>query len=118
MRKKYPKHTWVDANKDITDFDKSKIIICSDVIEHVTDPDQLIEKLKKLCDGYFVISTPERSLLYGAGSPYHLGPPANPTHIREWDFNEFRNYLNRHFTIHQHTITNQAQGTQTAVCSL
>jgi 2-polyprenyl-3-methyl-5-hydroxy-6-metoxy-1,4-benzoquinol methylase len=70
---------------------KCGLVICSDVIEHLENPDLLIEYLKTLVldDGYILITTPERDILRGKGS---LNCP-NAAHTREWNTKEFRAYL-------------------------
>lgn len=70
---------------------KAELVICSDVIEHLLNPDVLLVYLKKKVanDGYIVLSTPERDVLRGkscTNSP-------NKFHIREWNLEEFENYL-------------------------
>ena len=67
------------------------LIICSDVIEHVIDPDHLITYMKTILDpnGTIILSTPERDSL--RGNSCNISP--NPDHIREWNAEEFRTYL-------------------------
>jgi SAM-dependent methyltransferase len=67
------------------------IVICSDVIEHVTDPIRLLAHLRGLAaTGRLVLSTPDRAVMYG---PTHNGPPSNPRHVREWTAIELRALL-------------------------
>lgn len=67
------------------------LVICSDVIEHLGDPDVLLRYLK-LCvrpGGAILLSTPERDALRGracTSSP-------NKYHVREWNGTELRTYL-------------------------
>lgn len=70
---------------------KAELVICSDVIEHLLNPDILLIYLKKKVtkDGYIILSTPERDILRGkscTNSP-------NKFHVREWNYEEFENYL-------------------------
>jgi hypothetical protein len=46
------------------------------------------------------------------------GPPANETHIREWNFDEFHRYIGIPFNILDHIISNREQFTQMIVCTL
>ena len=69
------------------------VVICSDVIEHLVDPDALLEGLLSLDakrgGTTFILSTPCREFKLGP----KLGPPENLAHIREWTFSEFRSYV-------------------------
>lgn len=70
---------------------KADIIICADVIEHVEDPDTLLNYIKQFADKgtLIVLSTPDREHLHGKSN----SQPRNPFHIREWSSVEFRNYI-------------------------
>jgi len=70
---------------------KFGLVICSDVIEHVGNPDILINYLKQIVvkHGYILISTVERDVLRGHGV---LSCP-NKAHVREWNAREFGHYL-------------------------
>ena len=67
------------------------LVINSDVIEHLENPDLLIAYIKALVkpDGLILITTPEREALRG---PQCRTSP-NPYHGREWSKSEFANYL-------------------------
>lgn len=73
--------------------------ICSDVIEHLVDPDVLISYLKRVTTpgGLILISTPDRDRLRGEACTYS----PNRHHIREWNFDEFSRYLHSHHLIPQ-----------------
>ena len=78
------------------------LIICADVIEHLSNPDSILEWVRKFShDGTVVIfSTPNRDVLQG---PDSKGPPSNPSHYREWGWDEFESYLRASgFTIMSH----------------
>ena len=68
-----------------------ELIICSDVIEHVVDPDTLLAYIKKFCNQqtYILFSTPDREKLRGKNC---LISPKKE-HIREWTADEFSAYL-------------------------
>jgi trans-aconitate methyltransferase len=70
---------------------KSKLIISSDVIEHLMNPNLLLEYIKSRLDGkgVVILSTPERDSLRGVNSNYS----PNKHHIREWNYAEFEKYL-------------------------
>ncbi|AXS39878.1 class I SAM-dependent methyltransferase [Breoghania sp. L-A4] len=68
------------------------LVISADVIEHLFDPDCLIDYIRKWAapGAHIVLSTPERDLRRG---PADMGPPANRSHVREWNEAEFKEYL-------------------------
>jgi len=114
---RYPSREWRAANFEDRDITPAPdMVVCSDVIEHVPDPDKLIEFILGLRAQYVVLSTPDRNLLYGPGSPWRFGPPSNHAHLREWSFEEFGTYITRRFTILDHLITNREQATQMIFC--
>lgn len=105
--KNYPYINWIadDFGKSSdVQFDKYDVIISSDVIEHLIDPDLLLERVKKCAhkDSKIFLSTPERDLVRGKET---FGPAPNKLHIREWNQDEFNKYLKSHgFKILEHKI--------------
>lgn len=96
LRDKYPDAEWVDSGEPEESLPSWKsgerkldMCICSDVIEHIRDPDDLLKFLLSLKCSVYVISTPKRDALKKADS----GPPINGHHVREWTFHEFQLYL-------------------------
>lgn len=82
---------------------KADLAISSDVIEHLENPDLLLEYLKRVVKpgGFILISTPERALLRGENC---LRSP-NPYHVREWDKKELGQYIQSHdFDILEHRV--------------
>ena len=83
------------------------MFICSDVIEHLPNPNILLESIsgfirESKCKS-FIISTPDRDR---ARSEEDLGPPGNLAHVQEWNFHEFSQLLAHHdipVIIHGHT---------------
>ena len=90
----------------VSNFDstpkQADMVICADVIEHVDDPDELIEFIKKMNFKHLIISTPDRNLLHSKLGRSITGPPVNKHHIREWTFDEFAEYIGEHFDIILH----------------
>ncbi len=115
LENKYPNKKWLSTdNVDYSSLD-ADIVICADVIEHLLDPMELIQNIKKIKNfKYLFISTPERNILNGC---YHYGPPKNYHHIREWSGWEFNNFISKHFEIISHKVSNYKQCTQLIVCT-
>jgi hypothetical protein len=67
------------------------VVICSDVIEHLVNPNVLVESLRAFGPGTeIVLSTPDRDVNHGYD---HNGPPPNLNHVREWNSAELVAYL-------------------------
>jgi SAM-dependent methyltransferase len=113
LRARHPERRW-----EVTDFGavppgvRPDLVICSDVIEHLQDPDLLLGFVERLAPAWIVLSTPDRNLLR-LGT--HDGPPLNRTHVREWNMAEFRAYIGSRFQVVEHFVSNAAQCTQLIV---
>lgn len=113
LRRRWPNRPWMVADSNVPPSFPIEMVIAADVIEHLSDPDDLLLYVEKLRPRYVVISTPDRNLLrFGT----HDGPPLNPTHIREWSFAEFHAYIDSRFEIEEHFISFPAQATQCILC--
>ena len=102
---------WPNRNWRIVDYSwlpetAPDLVICSDVIEHVLHPDQLMDYISRLHAKYAVLSTPERNLLLTGA---HDGPPHNPAHVREWSFPEMSKYARDTFTVKEHFVLGYSQ---------
>jgi SAM-dependent methyltransferase len=117
LKKRYPDRTWHSVGFDHRSFAPADVVVCADVIEHVTDPDALVDFLHHVTGRYLVLSTPDRDLIYPKEQHRHFGPPKNISHVREWSFAELAAYIGRKFEIIQHRVTNTAQGTQMVICT-
>jgi 2-polyprenyl-3-methyl-5-hydroxy-6-metoxy-1,4-benzoquinol methylase len=106
LKEKYPTKSWSDQFVPITGYD---LIISSDVIEHLPDPDILLDLIIQCNPKLIVLSTPERNLLCNID---HNGPPFNKAHVREWTMVEFYNYINSRLDVLEHYISNHNQATQ------
>lgn len=73
---------------------RKTLIICSDVIEHLVHPEHLMQTLSSHLRFVpaMVLSTPERDLVRGI---LDTGPPANPSHVREWNRAELGRLLRK-----------------------
>lgn len=95
-RRKYSnsKASFIEDNFEkpsLKNYEKFNIIICSDVIEHLDNPDILLKYIKKFAnkETLIFISTPERDIMWGENNI--MSPQED--HVREWNNNEFKKYL-------------------------
>jgi hypothetical protein len=110
LKSYYPERTWIYGNFNSTlDLPFFDVIICADVVEHLVNPDDLLNWIQRLNFKYLVISTPDRDKLPLYQIPpeqSQSGPPVNPYHIREWSFAEFEEYVSQFFEIKRHFHNN------------
>lgn len=112
LTKKYKDRKWTDRFEAVAGYD---MIIASDVIEHIPDPDILLDLIQNCAPKMIVLSTPDRNL----STLLDLdGPPYNKFHVREWTMPEFRNYIESRFNILDHFISNKEQRTQVVLATL
>lgn len=96
-RRLHARGTYIEENFEAPRYELRRqvahidLLISSDVIEHLEDPDRLLTYAKSVVapTTLVVLTTPDRHALLGTGAR----APVNPTHIREWSSVEFRNYL-------------------------
>ncbi len=98
LKRRYPERIWgtLELLPEILGCD---LVLCSDVIEHVWNPDIILNILNAIEFKLCVISTPDRDRVHGTD---HNGPPVNVSHVREWNYTEFRKYISRYFDIKEH----------------
>jgi SAM-dependent methyltransferase len=101
-RSRYNFGQWVTVDLDTAErlpvsdgYLSESVLVCSDVIEHVRRPDNLLRCLRAALNhaDALLISTPERTLTWGQEN---VGPPPNPAHVREWSLDEFSQLLKAH----------------------
>jgi SAM-dependent methyltransferase len=109
LKERYPDRMWMACDFSTVPRGSPDLVICSDVIEHLVDPNPLLAFIQSLAPRYVIFSTPERNLLR-VGS--HDGPPCNTAHVREWSMPEFRAYVESAFEVMDHFISNSGQCTQ------
>lgn len=97
LRKTYPDRTWMMPGSQVPGG--GALLICSDVIEHVEDPDQILDYMLAINPKCIVISTPDRDELQ---IDTQNGPPRNIHHVREWTCSEFLEYLSSRFVVEDH----------------
>lgn len=111
LLEKYPDRKWL-IKTDEPPKEKFGVIILADVIEHILNPDEMIQYIKNIDFRYLIISTPNRD----DESLSQDGPPNNHAHVREWAFQEFNDYIGEHFEIINHFVINKTQKTQCVIC--
>jgi len=114
VQKRYPDRKWLVQSGDQLSMTPADLIICSDVIEHVSDPVELLENIIKLARDWIIISTPDRDLVYKNHifDHFYYGPPSNQSHVREWNMLEFHKFISKYMYIEHHEISNWKQSTQ------
>jgi 2-polyprenyl-3-methyl-5-hydroxy-6-metoxy-1,4-benzoquinol methylase len=98
LRAKYPQRLWLDPAQSGGYLlgPHPRLAICADVIEHVQDPDALLQFIASLHADVIVFSTPDRERL-ALGT--ENGPPRNVHHVREWTQAEFSAYVGESFKV-------------------
>lgn len=108
-----------DFERPQLQFDRTfDLVIASDIIEHLQDPDLLLDYIKRLSgdDTLVLFSTPERDLVRGADC---MGPPKNPAHVREWNQNELTAYLlGRGWCVERHFLAAARRGRADKTCQV
>jgi 2-polyprenyl-3-methyl-5-hydroxy-6-metoxy-1,4-benzoquinol methylase len=111
LKKQYPNKKWSSDFSPILGYE---LIIAADVVEHIPEPDSLLDLIENCKPKLVVLSTPDRDLLKSG----HGGPPKNKAHVREWTMPEFKNYIGSRFEVLEHYISNKKQATQTMLIKL
>jgi len=117
LRTRYPDRNWQLSDLGRPPHQHFDLVICADVIEHLVDPDTLLDSLLAIDFHRLIISTPDRSLLHRPWNRRYWGPPRNRAHQREWTFREFSRYISPTVEILDHRISNPQQATQMITCS-
>lgn len=116
LKQKYPNKRWEVSDFNNSLSEKFDIVICSDVIEHLLNPDELLDFISKLNFKILLLSTPERDRVEQKLGQYLIdGPPQNQFHIREWSIGEFGNYISEKFKILEHYRLKDFNGEQQLV---
>jgi UDP-N-acetylglucosamine transferase subunit ALG13 len=95
LQGKYPDRQWALSDFENPPQEEFGLTICSDVIEHLLDPDALLAFFTYVNCEYFLLSTPERGRL-GLTARFR---PRSPWHLREWTQEEFIDYLSQQFEV-------------------
>jgi len=93
-KKKYQKNNLKFLEDSVTNlsFKDEKIfdvVTCFETIEHIEEQEQMLKEVRRVLkdDGIFILSTPNKPV-YNQGRD-----EKNPFHVKELDFNEFKNLL-------------------------
>lgn len=113
LQKKYPDRNWLLFDDVSPQSLQTDLIVCADVIEHLSNPDDLLDFISDINFKKLVISTPERDAVAGRND---FGPPENTAHFREWNAVEFKNYLRQWFVVKEQEVFNTKSVTQVVVC--
>jgi 2-polyprenyl-3-methyl-5-hydroxy-6-metoxy-1,4-benzoquinol methylase len=114
LLEKYPSGKWLAFEQTVPSQLESDMVICSDVIEHIKNPDEIMDFLKSMNFRYLVISTPERNSVRGNKD---FGPPENPSHFREWNSEEFKDYVSKWFKVIEQIISQDKSVSQILICT-
>lgn len=106
----YPDDHW-RLKTDVPPAEEFGVVIMADVIEHVLNPDELLDYIGAVNFDYLVLSTPSRDFKKISQN----GPPHNEAHAREWTNRELNEYLSDYFTIINHFVINAPQCTQCVI---
>ncbi len=98
LQNTYTDREWATSDLHNAPAISSDLVISADVIEHLLNPDELLEWLSSVNPKRIVLSTPDRNTVSSGKS----GPPSNRYHTREWNFDEFDNYIKQWFRILEH----------------
>ncbi|MDH3609258.1 MAG: class I SAM-dependent methyltransferase, partial [Gammaproteobacteria bacterium] len=96
INRDFPQWSFLPINLEhieSTQYGLFDCVVCSDVIEHLINPDSLLKLIHSITkpSSTIIISTPERDILRG---PNCLKSP-HKEHVREWNAAEFSNYISQ-----------------------
>jgi 2-polyprenyl-3-methyl-5-hydroxy-6-metoxy-1,4-benzoquinol methylase len=123
LKREYPNRVWINSAlyaRHRWDMVRSApmgidLLIASDVIEHLPDPDLFLDFVQHIRPRKFIFSTPNRERLQ---EMFMTGPPRNHAHYREWTFREFGDYIESRFVIEEHIEPVEGDCTQILVGKL
>jgi SAM-dependent methyltransferase len=113
LLKKYPDRNWLLFDPVKMPQLNADLVICSDVIEHIKDPNEMMEFLSRINFNILLLSTPERDRVSGKRD---YGPPENTSHFREWNSIEFYTYVSHWFAVQEQFVFDDRSITQVLVC--
>lgn len=105
LKTNFKDKNWISAESCGEAYPDSDLCICSDVIEHMKNPTEFLNKVNAGNISQMVISTPAREVLAADGRREFLGPPGNRFHHCEWTMGEFNTLLAKYFDVKNHFLT-------------
>jgi hypothetical protein len=112
LRETYPDRKWIDQFDPVPGYD---LVIASDVIEHIPDPDELLNLIEQSAPK-LIVSEQHRIETCWAEHPMAL---QRIEHMLENGLMpEFYNYISSRFEVLEHFVSNQKQSTQTMLARL
>jgi 2-polyprenyl-3-methyl-5-hydroxy-6-metoxy-1,4-benzoquinol methylase len=78
------------------------VVLCTEVLEHLEEPERALMELKRVTKKYLVLSVPNepiftiQRILRGKNV---LGLGAHPEHIQHWSSGAFKQFVQKHLTI-------------------
>lgn len=107
-RRMFPHYSFFEGDRDsIISERKADIVICSEVIEHVTDPLELVATIVRnlTVDGYAIITTPNINTLDNAIKVLFGRDvkPDIPGHLREYTYGEFKQILKKNLYLESYS---------------
>lgn len=93
---------YIKSIYEIGDFEKSDILICCEVLEHLKDPAQGLKKLYDVTNKYLIVSVPNEPLwrvLNCCRGKYLSDFGNTPGHINHWSKKNFKNFVGELFNV-------------------
>lgn len=109
LKRRYPNERWDVATTASIAGITEELVLCVNVLEKLTWPDQLMALLANSSARYFAFATPDRDILRGVSD---MGPPRNPAHCREWNMLEFKQFVDQWFAVVHQDLSDDSEGIQ------
>lgn len=78
--------------------DSFDLVVCSQVLEHLADPDEAVAELKRVSSGSVLISVPlEPYFKFFNDVSRFVGVSPDPGHVQFWTKTSFPEFIDRHF---------------------
>lgn len=87
---------------DLSPADSANLVLCSEVLEHLDDPENAIQVLHRMADPFLIVSVPNEPMwriLNMARFSYIAGLGNTPGHVQHWSRRSFLQFLSPYFDI-------------------